>query len=232
MIIIKKFKEREGCNMSEFFRRMEKKYIITKKQYLILKDIIEDNMVQDEHGKSTICNIYFDTSGFDLIRHSITKPIYKDKVIALEIDKTDFLSFGDKTMISTTSNEVKRLIMKLNQASIILIDLNNTAQKNICTSIIYLIEPSTIKLNNLMRRNKVIISTLKEKQIMLNKSLLTPKEVSEFEFESGIKVIYNMPPLNDRKRNAVIAEFLRVLHLIGNENHGGSTSKIFGLFRK
>ena len=66
--------------MSEFFRRMEKKYIITRKQYLTLKDIIKDNMIEDEHGKSTICNIYFDTSRFDLIRHSITKPIYKDKI--------------------------------------------------------------------------------------------------------------------------------------------------------
>lgn len=66
--------------MSEFFRRMEKKYIITRKQYLTLKDIIKDNMIEDEHGESTICNVYFDTSNFDLIRHSITKPIYKDKI--------------------------------------------------------------------------------------------------------------------------------------------------------
>lgn len=66
--------------MSEFFRRIEKKYIITKEQYLMLKDIIENKMIEDEHGKSTICNIYFDTGQFDLIRHSITKPVYKDKI--------------------------------------------------------------------------------------------------------------------------------------------------------
>ena len=66
--------------MAEFFRRVEKKYMITKNQYLILKDMIKDYLVEDEHGKSTICNIYFDTSGYDLIRHSMTKPIYKDKV--------------------------------------------------------------------------------------------------------------------------------------------------------
>lgn len=66
--------------MSEFFRRVEKKYIITREQYLALKDILKNKMVEDEHGKSTICNIYFDTEQFDLIRHSITKPIYKDKV--------------------------------------------------------------------------------------------------------------------------------------------------------
>ncbi len=66
--------------MTEFFRRVEKKYMITKDQYLRLKNIIENKMVEDEHGKSSICNIYLDTEQFDLIRHSITKPVYKDKV--------------------------------------------------------------------------------------------------------------------------------------------------------
>ena len=41
---------------------------------------MSDNMGEDEYGKSKICNIYFDTSQYELIRHSITKPIYKDKV--------------------------------------------------------------------------------------------------------------------------------------------------------
>lgn len=66
--------------MGDFFRRVEKKYIITESQYKLLKEGMKQNMVEDEHGKSTICNIYFDTDEFDLIRHSITKPVYKDKV--------------------------------------------------------------------------------------------------------------------------------------------------------
>lgn len=86
--------------MSEFFRRMEKKYIITRKQYLTLNDIIKDNMIEDEHGKSTICNIYFDTSGFDLIRHSITKPIYKDKI--------RLRSYNTPNINSTVYLEIKR----------------------------------------------------------------------------------------------------------------------------
>ena len=44
--------------MADIFRRVEKKYIITKQQYLFLKQFIENRMVEDEHGKSTICNIY------------------------------------------------------------------------------------------------------------------------------------------------------------------------------
>lgn len=66
--------------MVGFFRRKEKKYILTRDQYLFFKEAIKEKMIEDEHGKSTICNIYFDTEQFDLIRHSITKPIFKDKV--------------------------------------------------------------------------------------------------------------------------------------------------------
>ena len=66
--------------MANFFRRVEKKYVITKKQYSALIDIIKDKMEEDEHGKSTICNLYFDTKQYELIRHSITKPVFKDKV--------------------------------------------------------------------------------------------------------------------------------------------------------
>lgn len=66
--------------MADFFRRVEKKYMINQNQYLSLKEAIQNKMIEDEHGKSTICNIYFDTGQFELIRHSITKPVFKDKV--------------------------------------------------------------------------------------------------------------------------------------------------------
>ena len=66
--------------MAEFFRRVEKKYIINREQYLYLKEILKDKMIEDEHGKSTVCNLYLDTDQYDLIRHSITNPVYKDKV--------------------------------------------------------------------------------------------------------------------------------------------------------
>lgn len=66
--------------MNEIFRRVEKKYIITSKQYEDLKKAINDYMVEDEYGKSTICNVYFDSNLYELISHSITKPYFKDKV--------------------------------------------------------------------------------------------------------------------------------------------------------
>lgn len=66
--------------MADIFRRVEKKYIITEKQFESLKEKLNDYMIEDEHGKSTICNIYFDSRLYELISHSITKPYFKEKI--------------------------------------------------------------------------------------------------------------------------------------------------------
>lgn len=158
---------------------------------------------------------------------------YGQKVVALEVDKNDFSYFNDKQMISTNTNDLNNVVNRLTSMSIILVDLNNTSAKDVCTSIIYIIEPSTIKLNNLVKKNKAILSFLKGKEVILNKSLLTSKEVGEFENESGLNILYNMPPLNDRKRNGAITDFLIKIRLISdNDSNKNSANKIFGLFRK
>ena len=86
--------------MAEFFRRVEKKYIIDRDKYLYLKEILKEKMIEDEHGKSTICNIYFDTDQYDLIRHSTTKPVFKDKI--------RLRSYNIPTIDSTVFLEIKR----------------------------------------------------------------------------------------------------------------------------
>lgn len=36
-------------------------------------------MLEDEYGLHTIISIYFDTKNYEMIRHSIAKPVYKEK---------------------------------------------------------------------------------------------------------------------------------------------------------
>lgn len=62
------------------FKRVEKKYLLDEEQYRALRQILEPYMVPDEYGRSTICNIYFDTPDRYLIRTSLEKPIYKEKL--------------------------------------------------------------------------------------------------------------------------------------------------------
>jgi SPX domain protein involved in polyphosphate accumulation len=118
--------------MSEFFRRIEKKYIITREQYLALKDILKNNMIEDEHGKSTICNIYFDTDQFDLIRHSITKPVYKDKirVRSYNTPNNDSIVYLEIKRKYTGVVSKRRIEMKLNEFYEYLNNKNSFANSN------------------------------------------------------------------------------------------------------
>lgn len=62
------------------FKRYELKYLITQKQKEIILKEIEPYMKLDKYGRTTIRNLYFDTDDYRLIRHSIEKPTYKEKL--------------------------------------------------------------------------------------------------------------------------------------------------------
>ena len=62
------------------FKRIEKKYLLTKNQYENLIKLSKDYLIKDEFGLHTVCNIYYDTDNYSLIRKSIEKPVYKEKL--------------------------------------------------------------------------------------------------------------------------------------------------------
>lgn len=70
----------EMAKYKAVFKRYEKKYRITDEQRRQLTESIGEHMKPDEYGVSTICNIYFDTPDFRLIRASVEKPVFKEKL--------------------------------------------------------------------------------------------------------------------------------------------------------
>lgn len=64
----------------DVFQRVEKKYLMTAETYQLFQKEIEAYMQADQYGLHTICNIYFDTISDELIRNSIEKPVYKEKL--------------------------------------------------------------------------------------------------------------------------------------------------------
>ncbi|MBR6044415.1 MAG: polyphosphate polymerase domain-containing protein [Ruminococcus sp.] len=62
------------------FRRVEKKYLLDGHQYTELRKRLEGYMTVDQYGETTICNIYYDTPENTLVRRSLEKPIYKEKL--------------------------------------------------------------------------------------------------------------------------------------------------------
>lgn len=62
------------------FKRCEKKYIITNDKASRLIERIGHRISPDKYGKSTVCNIYFDTPDFRIIRHSMERGVFKEKL--------------------------------------------------------------------------------------------------------------------------------------------------------
>ena len=73
----------------EVFKRTEIKYLLSQEQYIRLMDYLKGFARIDDYGKTRINNIYFDTPNFRLVRTSLEKPVYKEKLRLRTYGKTD-----------------------------------------------------------------------------------------------------------------------------------------------
>lgn len=64
----------------DIFKRYELKFILSIEQYRLAKHVIMQYTKGDKYGESDICNLYCDTPDFLLVRRSIEKPFYKEKL--------------------------------------------------------------------------------------------------------------------------------------------------------
>ena len=56
------------------------KYILSKEQMFYLKNSLCSHMKIDQYGKTSIASIYYDTPDYRIIRASIEKPEFKEKI--------------------------------------------------------------------------------------------------------------------------------------------------------
>lgn len=83
------------------FVRYETKYLITQAQYEALKQGMAGHTVPDVFTRYTVSNLYLDTDEYRLIRDSLEKPRYKEKLRLrsygrAEADQTVFLEMKKK----------------------------------------------------------------------------------------------------------------------------------------
>ena len=62
------------------FARYEQKYFLTPQQQAALLERIAPHIRRDVYGRYTICSLYYDTDDWRLIRASLEKPAYKEKL--------------------------------------------------------------------------------------------------------------------------------------------------------
>ncbi len=104
------------------FERIEKKFWLSASQYNELLPTLEHYLCYDEYGASTVCSIYYDTPDFALIRRSIERPLFKEKLrvrsygiprdddaVFVEI-KRKLNGIGYKRRISVSFAQAKRLM--------------------------------------------------------------------------------------------------------------------------
>ena len=106
----------------EVFNRYEKKYLLTKNQFDLIYDVIGEHMTDDTHNNGTegysIANIYYDTANSTLIRESVSKPVYKEKLRLRSYgvpDMEDFVFLEIKKKVNKLVNK-RRCVLRLYEA--------------------------------------------------------------------------------------------------------------------
>ena len=154
-------------------------------------------------------------AGATTLIYIIKKHLEKSrKVLAIELDKLDFKFFYDKEMISIQENDLPLTLQNNLNQDIILIDLNLSKDANkYCDEIIYLIEPTMIRINQSMMVDPTMFKKLTGEKVLLNMSPLEKSDIKQFEFESHLKIFYNIPLINERKNSEIINELISKLKL-------------------
>ena len=71
------------------FKRYELKYLLTPRQKEKVLAAMQPYMTLDKYGRTTIRNLYYDTDTYLLVRRSIEKPAYKEKLRVRSYSRTD-----------------------------------------------------------------------------------------------------------------------------------------------
>ncbi len=175
-----------------------------------------------------------DGAGATTFCYMMVKQLKKNyNVIGVEVDDNQFNYFNDKSLYSVSNRDLGKFIEKHNDKDAIIVDINNNqAALGMVQEVIYLVEPSTIKLNRLMNIKRNIFNELSGRKIILNKSLLNSKDVLELQYEAKSKFFFNMPPLNERDNNiAIMDTFLSKLGFTKQQTEETEKrKKILGLF--
>ena len=121
------------------------------------------------------------------------------KAIGIEMFKQDLMYYHDPNLSSCMSKLELETKLRTNSNVDVILDLNDFGEADkYCTDVIYLIEPSYVKLTKLLKKNKNTFIEHKNDKIVLNMSFVNDQEVPDFEYETKCKIFDNIPPLNDR----------------------------------
>ena len=86
-------------------KRYEMKYLLNGEQTALLRERLKGHMEVDQYGKTSIASLYYDTPTYRLIRTSLEKPEFKEKI--------RLRSYGLATESSPVFLELKRKLSRI-----------------------------------------------------------------------------------------------------------------------
>ena len=90
------------------FKRYELKYLLTPEQKEKVLAAMQPYMKLDKYGRTTIRNLYYDTDTYLLIRRSIEKPAYKEKLRIRSYSRAS----ADSTVFVELKKKYKHVVYK------------------------------------------------------------------------------------------------------------------------
>ncbi len=137
------------------------------------------------------------------------------QAIGVEMFKQDLIFYHESSLHACMNkNDLERLLREQSGAEVVIIDVNEFGEaEKFCDEILYLVEPSYVKMTKLLKKNKNAFLDHKGDTIVLNMSFVSDNEVGDFEYETKCKVFANIPPLNDRDKD--LKEINELLQKLG-----------------
>ena len=152
------------------------------------------------------------------------------KAIGIEMNKQDFVFFNTPSIYSCTNrDDVLRKIKEHQDVDAVIVDLNDYNHSEFCNDIIYLMEPGTIKVTKLLKRNGKIFEELSGSKIVLNRTNMDDSNISEFEVETKCKIFSVVSNFRDNIDRVISVD--RLLVKLGYTKCNKEVKK-HGLFSK
>lgn len=152
------------------------------------------------------------------------------KAIGIEMNKQDFVFFNTPSIYSCTNrDDVLRKIKEHQDVDAVIVDLNDYNHSEFCNDIIYLMEPGTIKITKLLKRNGKIFEELSGSKIVLNRTNMDDSNISEFEVETKCKIFSVVSNFRDNIDRVISVD--RLLVKLGYTKCNKEVKK-HGLFSK
>ena len=193
--------------------------VLTQSNNTLKKDIVNDTITSNLNNNNNnqiiigIQNLSDNAGATTLMVQMVKQLALNYNVKGIELNGRDNIYFrNDKILTCIDYLEAKDYVKgRFKNINVIIIDLNNFKDKdNLCTDIIYLLEPGVIRLSKFVKNTPNLNEFLENKKIVLNRSALKDEEINYFEKQTGIKVFYNLINFDDRRERLLSVDKLLI----------------------